>query len=106
MLNQSVQNVTTLPMSAIQFDDTNASFVYMKGKKKIPDQVSVTLGINDGTTVQIISGVKSGDTVLVPPVAKTTGFGAARSSSTSTQNSGTGNQSNTSGSVTSSGGNG
>jgi multidrug efflux pump subunit AcrA (membrane-fusion protein) len=77
VLNQSVKNVTILPMTAIQFDTNNNPYVYMKNGK-LRKQVNLTLGINDGTNVQVTVGLNSGDTVLVPPSAgsaTTTGKG-------------------------------
>ena len=71
VVDQSVQNVTTLPMTAIQFDANNSPYVEIKdGKKK--EKIDVKLGINDGTNVQIASGITSGETVLAPPTAGTT----------------------------------
>jgi HlyD family secretion protein len=108
VLNQSEKGITILPMSAIQFDADNNSYVYMQGAKKVAEKVSVTLGINDGTNVEVKSGLKSGDTVLVPAAATaTTGFGAMRSNSNqaSTQDSNNSTTSGTGNSV-SGGGNG
>ena len=44
--------------------------------------MNVTLGINDGTNVEIKNGLKSGDIVEVPSVTATTtaGFSAMRQS--------------------------
>jgi multidrug efflux pump subunit AcrA (membrane-fusion protein) len=79
VLNKSVTGVNTLPMSSIQFDGSNQSYVYMRDGKQVK-KVDVTLGVNDGTTVEVQSGLKSGDTVLVPPTTSTaaTGFGMGR----------------------------
>lgn len=81
VLNQSVTDVTTLPMSAVQFDSDNQSFVYIKNGRKAPLRHDVTLGINDGTTVEVKSGLTNGETVLVPPddSSSSTGFGLGRS---------------------------
>jgi HlyD family secretion protein len=107
VLNQSEKGVAILPMSSIQFDASNNSYVFMQGAKKAPVKVDVTLGINDGTNVEVKSGVKSGDTVLVPAAATTTtGFGAMRSNNqASTQNSNNNTTSSTISNV-SGGGNG
>lgn len=77
ILNQSVKDVVILPMSAIQFDADNLPYIFMKGDKRLNKMVDVTLGINDGTNVEIKSGINSTDTVLVPKqTTTTTGFGA------------------------------
>jgi multidrug efflux pump subunit AcrA (membrane-fusion protein) len=82
VLNQSVKNVVILPVSTIQFDANNNPYVYMKGDKKPQKIVDVTLGVNDGTNVEVKSGVSSSDTVLVPKAAATAtlGMGGQRQS--------------------------
>ncbi|MDQ7093142.1 HlyD family efflux transporter periplasmic adaptor subunit [Desulfosporosinus sp. PR] len=76
VLNQSVSNVVLLPMSAIQFDANNNPYVLLKDSNNVPKTVSLTLGINDGVQVEVKSGVKANDIILVPPLAKSTGLGA------------------------------
>lgn len=73
ILNQDVKKVTLLPISAIQFRSDNSSFVYTGNGKRLPIETSVTLGVHDGTFVEIKSGLQSGDTILVPSVAVTGG---------------------------------
>ena len=64
---QSVQNATTVSMSAIQYDDNDEPFVYVyDGNGKVVMQ-AVQLGINNGSIVEITDGLKSGETVLIPP---------------------------------------
>ena len=114
ILDQNVKNVVLLPMTAIQFDQDNNPYVYIRGDRK-EKRVDITLGINDGTNVQITGGLKGGDTVLVPASASAsaTGDGAfggmfkgiggnrrsSRSNNGSSNGSSTGN-SNTNGSST------
>ncbi len=71
ILDKSVRNAVLLPMTAIQFDGENNPFVYMYEGNRIR-RVDITLGINDGTNVQIKGGLSSGDTVLVPASASST----------------------------------
>ncbi len=75
VLNQSVTNVVLLPMSAIQFDANNSPYVLIKDNNNAPRTVNITLGINDGVHAEIKSGVTANDTILVPPIEKSTGFG-------------------------------
>jgi len=92
VLNKSVKNVTTLPMSAIQFDENNKAYVNIKNGDKPPKRVDTELGISDGVTVEIKSGITTNDTVLVEKKAST-GFGRMagnRMSDNSSSNSGTG----------------
>lgn len=69
MVNQSAAGAVTISMKALQFDNENTPYVYIKQNNKIVTQ-EVKVGINDGTTVQILEGLNSGDTVYLP-VAKT-----------------------------------
>lgn len=64
---QSAQNVTTVSMTAIQYDDNDEPFVYMYDSDGKLAMQPVSLGINNGTIVEITDGVRSGETVLVPP---------------------------------------
>lgn len=66
MLNQFAENATTISVKALQFDNENKPYVYYRNADDKVETKSVTIGINDGTTVQITDGVKAGDVVLVP----------------------------------------
>lgn len=66
MLNESASDAVLLPMKALQFDAYNKPFVYMRGSGSDVVSVSVGVGIQDGTTVQITQGLRAGDIVLVP----------------------------------------
>lgn len=64
---QSAQNVTAISMNAIQYDDNDEPFVYMYDSDGKIAMQPVSLGINNGTVVEITEGLRSGETVLVPP---------------------------------------
>ena len=64
---QSVQNATTVSMSAIQYDENDEPFVYMHDNSGKVVMQPVSLGINNGSIVEITEGLKSGETVLIPP---------------------------------------
>lgn len=72
--DKNVKNAVLLPMTAIRFDQENNPFVYMSEGNKIK-RVDLTLGINDGTNVEIKGGLKSGDTILVPVSASSPASG-------------------------------
>lgn len=65
VLKESAIRVVTLPMSAIQFDDDNNPFVYVKEDRRTKT-VDLTLGTTDGANVEVKSGLKVGDAVFVP----------------------------------------
>ena len=64
---QSAQNVTAVSMNAIQYDDNDEPFVYVRDSDGKLAMQPVSLGINNGTVVEITDGLRSGETVLVPP---------------------------------------
>ena len=64
VLNESVDNAVIVSMDALQFDAYNQPYVTkMSGREYV--QVPVTVGINDGTSVEILSGVSAGETVYI-----------------------------------------
>lgn len=63
----SVQNAVTVSMNAIQYDDNGKPFVYCFDRNKEVAQQSVVLGVNNGTVVEIRSGIAAGETILIPP---------------------------------------
>lgn len=66
VLKESALMATTITMKALQFDEDNNPYVfcYSRGEEVVAQPV--TLGINNGTLVQILDGVKSGELVLIP----------------------------------------
>lgn len=79
ILNSLAENAVILRMDALSFTEDNQAYVLMQGAGSTPTQVPVEVGINDGTHVEITSGLRGGDTVLYVPVAASyTGFGMMR----------------------------
>ena len=66
LLNQSVSGATTISMKALQFDNENKPYVYCKDAENKPYKKEVEIGINDGITVEIKTGLSVGDTILIP----------------------------------------
>jgi len=66
MLAQQAPDALLLPADALRFDAYNNPYVTMQSADGGLEQVPVTVGIQDGTTVQITGGVSEGDTVFVP----------------------------------------
>lgn len=63
MENQSAQNALLLKVDALQFDENNQTYVLTQNSAGEYVQTYVTTGINDGTTVQILSGLYNGQIV-------------------------------------------
>lgn len=76
VINQNVKDVVTLPMSSISFDDNNKPNVFIKDGSGNVIKKEITIGINDGVTVEIKSGVEIDDTILVAKKESQTSFGA------------------------------
>jgi len=66
--NKKAAGATTISMKALQFDNGNNPFVYYRDSKGDVASKPVKAGINDGTNVQILDGVKAGEAVLIPAV--------------------------------------
>lgn len=64
---ESASDVTTVSLSAIQYDDDGKPFVYCYDRYDEVIEQSVVLGINDGHIVEVKEGLRSGETVLIPP---------------------------------------
>lgn len=62
----SVQDVITLPIRILLFDTKNQAYVYRMDENGDLVRQYLTLGINDGSTVEIISGLDAGETVYTP----------------------------------------
>lgn len=66
ILSGSAINTTTISMKSLQFDNENLPYVYYREASGNIATKSVTVGINDGIIVQILEGVATGDTILIP----------------------------------------
>ncbi len=52
-----------LPARAVRFDETGNAYVYVVSSEEV-SVVPVTTGIDDGNTIEIVSGLQSGQTVI------------------------------------------
>ncbi|QWU13846.1 HlyD family secretion protein [Paenibacillus sophorae] len=78
VISNKAAGVVTLPMTAIQFDDNNQPYVLKKDQNGAEVKTEITTGINDGTTVEVKSGVANGETILYKKAAAAStgaGFG-------------------------------
>lgn len=66
VLREHTENAVLLRLDAVQFDEYNQPFVYMASGEDEPAKVPVTVGMSDGITCEIKSGLSAGDTVLRP----------------------------------------
>ena len=64
---ESAQDVVTVSIRAIQYDDDGKPFVYTYDRYDEIVEQNVVLGVNDGQIVEVKEGLRSGDTVLIPP---------------------------------------
>jgi HlyD family secretion protein len=78
LLNQKASGATIITMKALQFDENNKPYVFIKSEQNEPVVKYVQAGINDGTTVEITKGLTEGNVVMIPQTASTaiSGFGA------------------------------
>ena len=67
ILREKAENAVLLRQDAIQFDEYNKPYVYMRSAdSKEVVQVGVSVGASDGIYCEITDGLKAGDTVLKP----------------------------------------
>lgn len=66
VLRDQAIGAVLLRLDAVQFDEYNKPFVYMASGEEEPSRVPVTVGMSDGITCEITSGLSAGDTVLKP----------------------------------------
>lgn len=66
ILNEHREDVLVLSMGALQFDAYNKPYVLMRDAEGSVFQQPVSVGIQDGTTVEITEGLALGDVVLIP----------------------------------------
>jgi multidrug efflux system membrane fusion protein len=64
LLVDTLHNQTVVPVAAIQ-RGADGSFVFVVNPDKTVSQRTVTTGVQDGNNIQILSGIKPGDTVVV-----------------------------------------
>lgn len=65
-LKDKAEMATTISIDAVQFDDDNQPYVYCFSRGDEIVRQMLTLGINNGTVVQVLEGIKSGEIILVP----------------------------------------
>lgn len=63
VLNKQAENAVLLTMDAVRFTAQNTPYVLMRDGDKVKE-LSIQVGINDGTNVEITEGLKAGDSVL------------------------------------------
>jgi multidrug efflux system membrane fusion protein len=64
LLVDTLHNQTVIPVAAIQ-RGADGSFVFVVTPDKTVTQRTVKTGVQDGNNIQILSGIKAGDTVVV-----------------------------------------
>ncbi|MCO1603879.1 efflux RND transporter periplasmic adaptor subunit [Desulfosporosinus nitroreducens] len=74
IISNKVSGVVTLPMTAIQFNEYNEPYILKQGESDTVVKKELTTGINDGITVEVKSGIVSGETILYTKTAATGGL--------------------------------
>ncbi len=66
IIQQGAQNVLTIPSAALGRKSKDGSYIVrVVGKDKKPKPVKIKTGVDDGTNVQVLSGLNEGDQVVV-----------------------------------------
>lgn len=67
LIKADEKGVIALPVSAIEYNADNTAYVRVMDAEGNMQQKSVSLGVSDGTWVQILEGIASGDIVYEQP---------------------------------------
>ena len=59
---EKAENVLSVPESTIEFED-DRTFVYLKTGEQTYERTAVVTGLSDGVNIEILDGLKEGDTV-------------------------------------------
>ena len=66
LLRDQAKDVPALPIDLLKFDEAGEPYVLCYNRSGEVESRYLSLGINNGTYVEIKSGLRTGDTVLVP----------------------------------------
>ncbi len=66
IIKTAKQNVLAIPVQTLQFDSENKAYVFCKNDKGKLEKRYVTLGINDGSIVEVTSGLTNGEIFYTP----------------------------------------
>lgn len=64
ILNKSANDVLTVSMKSLQFDEDDKAYVYIKDAKGDPIKSFVKTGVNDGKTIEITEGLTEEKTIM------------------------------------------
>ena len=67
LIKEQATDVPALPENVISYDTDNTAYVYIRGEGGKETKQQVTLGVSDGTWVEITDGLSVGDTILYQP---------------------------------------
>lgn len=70
ILNKQANDVLTISMKALQFDDDGNTYVLLKQEKGAPVKQSIQVGINDGKSVEVKEGLTEGEIICYIPVSE------------------------------------
>jgi HlyD family secretion protein len=62
------ENIVAIPLQIVQFDTANKAYVMCLNADGKLEKRYLTLGINNGTDVEVITGLLAGDTFYIPEV--------------------------------------
>ena len=63
-IKDDIKNAKTISINAVEFDDENQPYVFVKDSKGNKVEKSITIGANDGSSVEVKSGLKDSDIVI------------------------------------------
>jgi len=76
--NAYAENATIISLDALRFDAANQPYVITMQSNGGTREIPVRVGVNDGVRVEIVEGVRSGETLLLPVKAESAGMMSLR----------------------------
>jgi len=70
------QDVLTMPAAAIRYNDMGETYASLRRNNGSIVEQLVEIGMNDGIVAEVLSGLRQGDTVMVPLVPATVPYGS------------------------------
>ena len=78
LISQKALQTTSVPVEALNYEENNVAYVFVKNTEGQPEKRNVTLGVSDGTYIEITDGLEESEIVLYIPSTNFNSFGAMR----------------------------
>ena len=68
LISQQALQVISIPVDALNYAEDNTAYVFVKGAEGQAEQRNITVGVSDGTYIEITDGLNENETIMyIPP---------------------------------------